>query len=172
MSETRAYGATARWLHWSTVFVLAVQLTIGYLVDVDDSGRGRGRGRGEESGRGRGRGGDDESMVDLGWNLLTLHLSLGGLVVLLALLRLGWRRVAGLPPWAEALTSRERQWATVTERLLLTLLVVVPVTGGVLVLSGDDDLLFLHVVSHVALYAAVLVHVALVLRRGLLARML
>lgn len=167
----RAYGATARWLHWVTVTALVAQLVVGYLLDVDDPGRGRGRGRGGESGRGRGRGGDDDSTVDLGWNLLTLHVSLGLLVVLLALARLVWRRVHGLPPWAEVLPDRERRWATLTERALLTLLLAVPLTGIVLVL-GDDDLLPLHVAGHVALYAALAAHVGLVLRRGLLPRML
>ena len=91
--------------------------------------------------------------------------------MLVALVRIAWRRASGLPPWAQALTARERQLATVIERILLALLVVVPLTGLALVL-GDDDLLPLHVAGHVALYAAVAAHLALVLRRGLLPRML
>jgi cytochrome b561 len=168
---TRAYGATARWLHWTTVGALGGQLLVGYLLDVDDSGRGRGRGRGGDSGRGRGRGGDDETVLDLGWNLLTAHVSLGVLIVLLAGARIAWRRTAGLPPWAAALGERERRWATYVERTLLALLVAVPLTGLGLV-AGDDDLLPLHVAGHIALYAAVAAHLTLVLRRGLLGRML
>jgi len=172
-TATRAYGATARGLHWVTVVALVGQLLIGYLMDVDDSGRGRGRGhgRGEGSGHGRGRGGDDDTPLDLGLNLPTAHVTLGLLIVLVAVVRIAWRRASGLPAWAEALTERERRWATTTERCLLALLVVVPLTGVALVL-GDDDLLPLHIAGHVALYAAVAAHVALVLRRGLLARML
>lgn len=168
-SRRRAYGATSRWLHWATVLALTLQLTVGYLLDVDDSGRGRGRG--DESGRGRGRGGDDDSALDLGANLLTAHLALGLVVVLLAMARLAWRRTAGLPPWAESLTERNKRWATITERTLLALLVVVPLTGVALLL-GDDDLLPLHVAGHAALYAALAVHLWLVLRRRLLPRML
>jgi cytochrome b561 len=169
----RAYGALARALHWVTVLALLAQFTIGYLLDVDDSGRGRGRGRGrgEGSGRGRGRGGDDDSTLDLGWNLLTAHVALGSLIVLLALLRVVWRRVSGLPPWAGSLTDGERRLATATERVLLTLLFVVPLTGLALVL-GDDDLLAIHVAAHIAFFVALAVHVGLVLRRGLLPRML
>jgi cytochrome b561 len=174
-SRRRAYGATSRWLHWITVIALVAQLVIGYVLDVDDSGRGRGRGRGGESGRGRGRGGDDDPTLDLGWNLLTAHVSLGLLIALLAVVRVAWRRTAGLPPWAEALTERERRWATLTERALLALLVVVPLTGVALVVgidAGEDDLLALHVAGHLALYAALAAHVGLVLRRRLLPRML
>ena len=85
-NEARAYGATTRAVHWVTVLALLTQFVVGYLLDVDDSGRGRGRGRGDGSGRGRGRGGDDDSAFDLGWNLLTAHVSLGLLIVLLAVL--------------------------------------------------------------------------------------
>ncbi len=95
MAEARAYGATTRTLHWVTVLALLAQFTVGYLLDVDDSGGGRGRGRGGESGRGRGRGGDDDSALDLGWNLVTAHVSLGLLIVLLAVARVAWRRRRG-----------------------------------------------------------------------------
>jgi cytochrome b561 len=169
----RAYGATTRALHWVTVLALLGQFTIGYLLDVDDPGRGRGRGRGRggESGRGRGRGGDDDPVLDVGWNLLTAHVSLGVLIVLLAALRVAWRRVAGLPPWADSLTEGGRLLASATERALLTLLFVVPLTGLALVL-GDDDLLWLHVTAHIAFFVALAAHVGVVLRRGLLPRML
>ena len=169
----RAYGALARALHWVTVLALLAQFTIGYLLDVDDSGRGRGRGRGrgEGSGRGRGRGGDDDSTLDLGWNLLTAHVALGSLIVLLALLRVVWRRVSALPPWAESLTDGARRLATATEGVLLTLLFVVPLTGLALVL-GDDDLLPLHVAAHVAFFVALAAHLAMVLGKRLLPRML
>ncbi len=42
VTESRAYGAAARWLHWVTVLALVAQFTIGYAMDVDDSGHGRG----------------------------------------------------------------------------------------------------------------------------------
>ncbi len=169
-NEARAYGATTRALHWATVLALLAQFVVGYSLDVDDSGHGRGRGRGEGSGRGRGRGGDD-TVLDLGGNLVTAHVSLGLLIVLLAAARVVWRRMSGLPPWAGTLSDGERRLVTLTERVLLTLLFVVPLTGLSLVL-GDDDLLWLHVTAHIAFYLALAAHVAIVLRRGLLPRML
>ena len=173
--EARAYGATTRWLHWLTVGALVTQFSIGYLMDADDSGRGRGRGRGRGEGsghgRGRGRGGDDDSLLGEGWNLVTTHVALGLLILLLAALRVLWRRASGLPPWAERLSVSDRRLVVLTERTLLALLFVVPVTGLVLVL-GDDDWLPIHVAAHIAFFVALAAHVGIVLRRGLLPRML
>ena len=58
-----------------------------------------------------------------------------------------------------------------TEVALLTVLVVVPLSGLALVL-GDDDLLPLHVAAHVAFFVALAAHLAVVLGKGLLPRML
>ena len=174
VSQTRAYGAVTRSLHWLTVLALAAQFTIGYVMEADDSGhgRGRGRGRGGGSGHGRGRGGDDDdSLLGDGWNLVTTHVTLGVLILLLAALRVAWRRAGDLPPWAESLSPGQRRLAGLTEKVLLTLLFVIPLTGLALVL-GDDDLLWLHVAAHIAFFVALAVHVGLVLARGLLPRML
>jgi cytochrome b561 len=172
-NEARAYGATTRRLHWLTVGALATQFSIGYLMEVDDSGHGRGRGRGEDPGRGhgRGRGGDDDSLLGNGWNLVTTHVALGVLILLLAVLRVVWRRASGLPSWAATLSIRDQRLVVLTERVLLGLLFVIPVTGLALVL-GDDDWLPLHVTAHIAFFVALAAHVGLVLRRGLLPRML
>jgi cytochrome b561 len=172
--EARAYGATSRWLHWLTLTALVTQFTIGYVIDADDhSGRGRGRAAGDSSGHGsghHGRGGDD-SVLGSGWNLVTTHVSLGLMLLLLATVRVVWRRASGLPPWAEALSDGDRRVVVVTERALLALLFVIPLTGLALVL-GDDDWLPLHVTAHVAFFVAISAHVGMVLRRGLLPRMI
>jgi cytochrome b561 len=172
--QARAYGATARWLHWVTVLALGTQFTIGYVMDADDSGHGRGRGRGggdgSGHGRGHGHGRDDDSLLGDGWNLVTTHVSLGVLILLLAVTRVVWRHASGLPPWSESLSDRDRRLVVLTERVLLGLLFVIPVTGLALVL-GDDDWLPLHVTAHIAFFVALSGHVVLVLRRGLLPRM-
>jgi cytochrome b561 len=169
VAETRAYGAVARWLHWLTVAALAAQFTIGYLMDGDDSsghGRGRGRGRGAGSGHGRGRGGEDDATS----SLLAAHVSLGLIILLLAAVRVAWRRATDLPPWAASLSPAQQRLATTTARVLLTMLFVIPGTGLSLV-HGDDDLLWLHVTAHVVFFVALAAHVGLVLSRGLLPRM-
>lgn len=167
------YGWVSKFLHWGTVLVVAAQFAVGYTMDVDDdSGRGRGRGRSGESGRGRGRGGDDAAYVDDPETLLLVHVVLGLTVLVLVVIRVVWRRRAGLPPWSEHLSEGQRRFAHWTERALLSLLVIVPVSGLVLVLAGDDDVLPLHVGAHVAFFAALAAHLFLNLRPRILRRML
>lgn len=167
VSAPVGYGTTTKVLHWLTVALLLAQFTVGYLMD-DEGGGGRGRGRGEGSGRGRGRGGEEglEAIT-----LLPLHVTLGVAVLLLAIVRVGWRRRTGLPPWAEQLSDGQRRVAHLTEVVLLVCLFAIPVTGLLMVLRGDDDLLFLHVTTHVLFFAALAVHLALVLGKRLLPRM-
>lgn len=78
-----------------------------------------------------------------------MHVALGGLVIALALVRLVWRR----------------------SRALLTLLLLMPASGIALVLTGDDDLVWLHVTAHVAFFAVLVVHLTLNLRPAIRRRM-
>lgn len=170
------YGAVTKTLHWLTVLALVAQVVVGYAMDGDESGHGRGRGRGRSggggSGRGRGRGGDDDvSLLDGPFDLVDLHVVIGLAIIALALARIVWRRTTPLPPWSDRLIERDRTLVSATEKVLLTLLLVVPATGIALVL-GDDDLLPLHVAGHLALYATVALHVGVVVRRRLVGRML
>ena len=87
------------------------------------------------------------------------------------MLRVTWRRIDGLPPWAESLSEGQRRLAHWTEKVLLVLLFVIPATGLALVF-GDDDLLPLHVAAHVTFFVALAAHLFLVLRPRVLPRML
>jgi cytochrome b561 len=98
-----------------------------------------------------------------GFSLPELHVSLGLLLILLALTRMVWRRTTPLPPWAEHLSARERRLEGRLEKVLLTLLVVVPGTGLLLVAAGDDWVP-VHVSAQLALLATIATHVGLVLR--------
>ena len=171
------YGLVTLVLHWLTVALLLAQFTVGYLLagGDDSGGHGRGRGRGGDSGgsghgsgHGRGRGGDD---LDLDSPLLRLHVALGLTILVLAVLRVVWRRVGGLPPWAPTLGRGAQRFATLTERALIVLLFAIPITG-LTVLLGEDDLLVLHVATHVAFFVTLAAHVGFVLSRRLLPRML
>ena len=170
------YGLVTKGLHWVTVLVVATQFAVGYTMELDDSGHGRGRGRGgddDSSGRGRGRGGEDDalSLLDGQLDLVDLHVVLGLVVLALAVTRVVWRRTTPLPPWDPRLTSANQRFVHATEVALLVLLFVVPLTGIALVL-GDDDLLALHVAAHVAFFVALASHLAMVLGKRLLPRML
>ncbi|MGW1672494.1 cytochrome b [Streptomyces sp. NPDC002324] len=164
------YGIVTKALHWMVFVAIAVQFAVGYLLDIDDSGRGRGRGRGrgEGSGRGRGRGrGGEEAYEPFGDDtLLTVHVVLGATVLLLGAARLAWRLTTPLPPWAPTLTPAERRLAHGTETALYAATFAVPLTGVALLLSGED-LLVPHIAAQAVLYAALAAHVALVLKHQL-----
>ena len=168
------YGWVSKSLHWLTVLAIATQFAVGWVMDVDDSGHGRGRGRGRsgESGRGRGRGGEDSSYLDDPETLLKVHIALGLAIIGLGVARVVWRRVAGLPPWSEHLSEGQRRLAHWTERALLSLLFIVPASGLVLVLAGDDDILPVHIGAHIAFFVALAAHLSTNLRPRILTRML
>lgn len=98
------------------------------------------------------------------------HVAIGLLVMVLGLARLLWRRVVPLPPWAEHLSEAERRLEGTLEKVLLTLLLVVPATGLVMVLTRGDDLLPVHIAGQVALLTAVALHVGLVLKHTVVHR--
>jgi cytochrome b561 len=167
--DTGGYPTATKVLHWLTVSALVVQFSIGYFLDVDGHGRGRGRGRGEGSGHGRGRGGGDDLDVFGDNRLLTAHVLVGISILVLAAVRLWWRRRTTLPPWAPGLTSAERTLAHWTERALYVLLFVIPISGLWLVLVSDDAVA-VHVASHIAFFVVVAAHIGLVLKHQLLDR--
>ena len=166
------YGWVTRLLHWVTVLAVVAQFSVGYLMEGDDSGRGRGRGRGRSGGSGHGRGGgDDESgYLDDPETLLRVHVVLGLTILALAVVRVLWRRVSGLPPWSEHLSEGQRRLAHRTERALLALLFVIPLSGLTLVAVGDD-VLPLHIGAHVAFFVALAAHLSTNLRPVVLRRM-
>jgi cytochrome b561 len=165
---TAVYGRVTRVLHWTMVVAIVAQFVVGYAMDAGESGRGRGRGRGVESGRGRGRGGGYEPFGDDRW--LTLHVVLGSVILLLAVVRLWWRWRTPLPPWAPGLSGVERTLAHWTERGLYLVMFAIPLTGLWLIAADDDDALAPHVAAHVAFFMAIALHVGLVLKHQLIDR--
>lgn len=104
-----------------------------------------------------------------GISLPEVHVALGLLIIVLAVVRMLWRRSTPLPPWAEHLSGAERRLEALLEKLLLALLVVVPATGLLLMQAGDDWLP-LHVTAQIAFLVTIAVHVGLVLRHTVLKR--
>jgi cytochrome b561 len=109
------------------------------------------------------------NILDGGLSLPEIHVLLGLVILVLAASRVLWRRNAGLPPWAESLTAGERTWAHWTEKSLLTLLFVIPLSGLLLVLVSDD-LLPLHVAAHIGFFVTIAAHLGLVLKRTVVHR--
>jgi cytochrome b561 len=102
-------------------------------------------------------------------DLLPLHVALGIAILVIAIVRVYWRLSTPLPPWAESLSVTEQQIATWTERVMLGLLFVIPVSG-LLLRFGDDDWLGVHVAAHIAFFLALAAHVGLLVGRGLVGR--
>ncbi len=168
------YGLVARILHWAMAAAIALQLVLGYGIDrLDDL---------------------TEWVVDglFGGNdgiVVVAHLVLGVLIFALAVVRLAWRKIAGLPDWAPGLSERERLLAGRVEKVLYAAMFLIPVTGiGLVLLSGedwdlvrgtwvapldvidDDVLLGAHIATHVAFFIALALHVGLILKHQLVDR--
>lgn len=192
------YGVVTKALHWLTVLAIVGQFAIGWTMDADagadraddrvDAFEERGEERAEQQGEAaeerfeaeverQEEAASAETLGDIfaggvfgdGVSGLEAHVLVGLLVLVAGLVRLGWRRTTSLPPWAEHLGDGERKLESTLEKAMLTLLIVVPVTGLLLLLAGAD-LLLLHVVAQIALIVVVAVHVGLVLKHTVLRR--
>jgi cytochrome b561 len=183
-AEVPGYRASQKVLHWLTVLAMAAQLVVGYNLDLDDgcdpAGEDRSGGdttdaeedrldRLEDLCEARAA---DYDLIGGGLDLAELHLALGLTVLALGVVRPLWRKVAGLPPWSEHLSAGQRRLVHWTERALMVLLVVVPLSGLVLVVTGDDAWLPLHIGAHVAFFVALAAHLSTNLRPVVLRRML
>jgi cytochrome b561 len=178
------YGGVTKALHWLTFSAILGQLLVGYSMSFDDEGGhggdedglaalDHGPGGGSDGGSGGGSGGGDDGYDHLfgsGFGLPELHVVLGLTILGLGVLRVAWRYAGGLPPWAPALSRRERTLESWLEKALLSLLFVIPLTGLVLIGTGDDDWVPLHVAAHVALFVVVGLHVGLVLSHTVVRR--
>lgn len=197
------YGAVSKILHWVTVLALAAQFAVGWSMEAADGafaaeearieqleeraddleGDARDAARAEvdrleDELDARADRAEDEFVRDslsrpTDPSLPAAHVALGLLILGLAGLRVLWRR-QGLPPWAEHLSPAARRVAGVTEKVLLTLLFAVPLSG-LLLLEAGSDWLGVHVATHLLFFGALSVHVTLMLvhaRQGQLRRML
>lgn len=197
------YGVVAKTLHWLTVVVLAAQFCVGWTMEADESAFAANEARLEQldeqakdlDGDARDAARDevdrledelgaraDEAEDEFVRDALTrptepslplVHVALGALILALGFVRVLWRRT-GLPPWADHLSETSRRVAGATEKVLLAMLFVVPLSGLLLLLAGSDWLP-LHIAAHLTFFAALAAHVGLHLRHvrdGQLRRML
>lgn len=168
------YGVVTKSLHWVTVAALLAQLVVGYSLERADDLL--------EGAVDRWLGGEADRLV-------LVHAALGVSILALAVVRVVWRRATPLPPWADGLSPLERRTAHLVETTLYWVLFLIPLTGlGLVLVTGedwdlggrkwqaprdwvDDDLLLTaHITAHLVFFAAVLVHVGLVLKHQLVDR--
>ena len=104
LPERPGFGAPAKFFHWTTVLLLVIQYAIGWLMpDVHRDTKPIG--------------------------LISLHLSIGALIVLIVLARLAWRLTHPAPPESTTLPPLLRFAARATHGLLYTLLIAFPLMG-------------------------------------------
>lgn len=174
------YHSFTKLLHWSMFALFTIMFVLGF-----------------------GLMGGDESSTAFGaeWDtIFDWHATLGLVVLVLAVVRVGWRRRSALPPWAPGLSVREQQLAHRTEQVMYLVMFVKPISGYVLAgaagheidLFGvvgfgnpfgtngvvNDIALAFHILSGVAFLIVWVIHVGQVVRHqfvkrdGLLERML
>lgn len=174
------YHSFTKLLHWSMFVLFTIMFVLGF-----------------------GLMGGDESSTAFGaeWDtVFDWHATLGLSVLVMAVVRLGWRGRTALPPWALGLSTGEQQLAHRTEQVMYAVMFVKPVSGYVLAgaaghkidLFGvvgignpfganealNDIALAFHILSGVAFLIAWVIHVGQALRHqfvkrdGLLERML
>lgn len=111
-----------------------------------------------------------EDLFSGAFGLPELHVLLGLTILALGVLRFLWRTAGSLPPWAPALSHGERTLEGWLEKALLALLFVIPLRGLLLIGTGEDDYLPIHVAAHIAFFAVVGLHIGLVLKRTVIQR--
>ena len=183
-SGEHGYGRVTKALHWLTVLLVAGQFVVGYSMDLDagcdPSGEERSGGDTSDAAEERldlledacEARADRLDLTSGALDLPELHLLLGLSILVVAVARPLWRRYAGLPPWSEHLSEGERRLVHLTERALMTVLVLVPLSGLLLIATGDDAWLPLHVGAHLAFFAVLAAHLFTNLRPRVLSRML
>lgn len=154
------YSPLGKWLHWLVFSFMSAQFVVGYVMaDADDEDR-----------------------------LLPLHVALGVSILLLAVVRVVWRKATSLPPWAPTLSTFERRYAHYVERLLYLLMFAIPLSGLGLAVADERGLpwgrieipevleeaedLFeaLHIGSHITFFIVFALHIGLVLKHQLVDR--
>lgn len=115
MSRTvSSYSRTAIVLHWLIALLLIGNFAGGLLMeDLFNS--------------------PDPASRQLGFTIAQLHKSIGLTILMLSLLRLGVRLVAGAPPLPDHMTAVERFLAKLTHWGFYAVMILVPLSGWVMV---------------------------------------
>lgn len=180
LNTPQAYGGLTKAFHWLTVAIFAFQLVSALLmVRMDEHGVAIGLGRND-------------------W--YNWHKTLGLVALLVALGRIWARRAGTLPDWAPTLTAFEKRVVHRAEQLLYLSMFLMPLSGFVFTMAAGYGVEFagvvalpnpigrwealgeaariVHVATAILLGLALAAHLAvvlrhvLVLRDGLLRRML
>ncbi len=113
------YSTVAIWLHWIIALMIIGNLTGGLTMDywLDSP---------------------DPAMKQTGLVIIQIHKSIGLTVLVLSLLRLGWRIAHPAPPLPGHMTSTERVLARVTHYGFYALMLLLPLSGWAMVSTGKQ----------------------------------
>lgn len=173
-ADPHRYHVVTRVLHWTMAAAILAQFGLGYAIDrADDLVEWAAD-----------RWLDGETGV-----VFIAHLGLGVTILVLAVIRLAWRRLSDLPPWAPGLTPLERRIVHRVEQVLYLSMFLIPVTGIALVIASgedwdmvrgewqapfevvdDDVLLGAHIATHLAFLAALALHLGVVAKHQFIHR--
>lgn len=180
LNTPERYGAATKWFHWITVALFGFQLASALIMT---------------------RLGDDGTLAGAGQDAwYNWHKTLGLVALLVAIGRITARRMGELPAWAPSLTEIEKRIIHRAEQLLYVAMFLMPISGFVFVMAGGYGVQFaglfalpnpigrweplgeaariVHLCTALMLVAALAAHLGivlrhtLVLRNGLLRRML
>lgn len=107
--RTDRYTGVAIALHWTIAAMILVNLALGLFHDA---------------------------LPDR-WRVMPVHKALGITVLILSLVRLGWRLTNPPPPLPRNMSRWERQAATLTHRAFYALLIVLPLSGWIMSSGGN-----------------------------------
>jgi len=107
------YNNGAVMLHWLTTLIVITQVIVGFTFADMEEGSARG-------------------------DLFTVHKTLGAAIVILALIRLGWRLAHPPPPFPVELAKWERIASVWTHLAFYALLILLPLTGIMAVSGGTS----------------------------------
>ncbi len=110
------YGSVSKLLHWAVFLALVNQFAVAWAMTHTDEW---------ETTAGFGR----DALYE--W-----HKTIGLVVLLLALLRVSWRKAKPLPDWAPNLSAAEKRAIHLIERLLYWCMFLMPISGFVFVQAG------------------------------------
>ena len=178
------YGLVTKGLHWLTVALVAAQFAVGWSMDLEAGcdPRGEDRSGGDTSDRAEDRIDRLEELCKADADRLDLTAGdvrpAGAAPDPGAVDPRDGRHPAALAPlrrlpaWSDALSERDRRLVHWTERALMLLLLLVPLSGLLLVTTGNGDWLPLHIGAHLAFFVALAAHLYTNLRPRVLRRML
>ena len=106
MTKTDGYTGTAKTLHWLILALLIVQFIVGWTMPHI---------------------GRDTPVT----TLISLHFTIGIVIIAVAVIRLAWRAIQGAPPPFAGLPPWQVQTARTVHWLLYLLLFVVPILGWI-----------------------------------------